>query len=254
MIRYKTSNGETFDCIEGLRDITLQQFIDFVCHIEPTKPDVLKQIDEAVQNGNDPMLNTKEKELLKIDIDNLIEEVNDPLFRAQELHPYYARVVSFWTGLKEKHILGRDGGEGMNVANLTTLYIKIMEVLNNMPEVEYTNVIDKDEEIWYLPERFMQDSTVIEFAEAAQFQANLAKVLGGDWLSMAKVMCVLVRKKGEQYSDKLLNRESMFLGWDMYNVWRVAFFLLKRSETYRPAMQAYINAQQLARLRQVSKD
>ena len=253
MLRFKDSNGNTFAAPEGLRDITLQQFIDFVCHIEPTKPDLLKQIDEAVQQGNDPMLNTKEKNLLKAEIDRLIEEVNDPLFRSQELHPYYARVVSYWTGLSEKYILGRDGGEGMNVGNLTALYIRLIDVLNKMPAVEYSNVIDKDEELWYLPERFMQDSTVIEFAEAAQFQANLSKVLGGDWLSMAKVMCVLVRKKGEQYSDKLLKREKMFLGWDMHNVWRVAFFLLKRSETYKSAMQAYISAQQLSKLRQELK-
>ena len=250
MMHYKDSNGNTFTAPENLRDITLQQFIDFVTLIEPSKPDLLKSIDECVQAANDELLTTKEKRELSTKLDELIEQASDHVFMAKYVHPYYARVVSFWTGLNEKYILGKDGGEGMNLASLRGLYGQLMDLVNRMPEVEYSNVIDKDEELWYLPERFMQDSTVIEFAEAAQFQANLSKVLGGDWLSMAKVMCVLVRKKGEQYSDKLLKREKMFLKWDMLNVWRVAFFLLKRSETYKHAMQCYISAHQLSKLRQ----
>jgi hypothetical protein len=253
MMHFKDSNGNTFTAPEHLRDITLQQFIDFVIGVEPTKPDLLKQIDEVVQAASDDMATTKEKRELSTKLDELIEQASDPLHMAKHVHPYYARVVSYWTGMQEKYILGKDGGEGMNLASLKGLYGQLMDLVNRLPEVEYSNVIDKDEELWYLPERFMQDSTVIEFAEAAQFQANLAKVLGGDWLSMAKVMCVLVRKKGEVYSDKLLRREKEFLQWDMFNVWKVAFFLLKRSETYKHAMQAYISAQQLAKLRQELK-
>jgi hypothetical protein len=254
MMNFKDSNGNTFTAPEHLQDVTLQQFIDFVTGVEPTKPDLLKQIDETVQLANDDMATTKEKRELSVKLDELIEQASDPLHMAKHVHPYYARVVSYWTGMNEKYILGKDGGEGMNLASLKGMHGHLMDLVNRLPEVEYSNVIEKDGELWYLPERFMQDSTVIEFAEAAQFQANLAKVLGGDWISMAKVMCVLVRKKGELYSDKLLKREQDFLNWDMLNVWKVAFFLLKRSETYKPAMQAYINAQQLAKLQQVLKD
>ena len=249
MINFSDSNGNKFCIPSGLQDITLQQYIDYVTLIEPTAPDEYKEL-VKLNAETDEGLTKKDIEERDKKIGELIEILDNPLYRSKKLIPFYARVVSFWSGMSEKYILGKDGGLGMNVAHLTTLYLKLLELISKLPEVDYSNVMEVGGELWYLPERFMQDSTVIEFAEAAQFQANLSKVLGGDWLSMAKVMCVLVRKKDEQYNDKLLKREKMFLSWNMLDVWRVAFFLLRRSETYKVSMLCYMNALKLSRLRQ----
>ena len=64
------------------------------------------------------------------------------------------------------------------------------------------------------------------------------------------MMCVLVRKKDEQYSDKLLKREELFLSWDLYNCWKVAFFLSEQIEKYAINSTNYKNAQNLVRLKQ----
>jgi predicted NAD-dependent protein-ADP-ribosyltransferase YbiA (DUF1768 family) len=142
----------------------------------------------------------------------------------------------------------------MDINHLTWLYNHTVNLFNNLPEVEYSNIIEVNGEAWYLPERYMSNSTVIEFAESAQFQANLSKVEGGEWKALAKMMCVLVRKKDEQYSDKLLSREGIFLKWSLYDCWRVGFFLLKRLEALQPNLAIYTNVQTLRLLKQELKN
>jgi hypothetical protein len=249
MIRYKKSTGGTFDYPHTLSDISLEKFLQFMQLVEPTKPQCLKNIDKATAK-----LANAETEKDKRDAEQEVNEafaaITD-LVTAKAVHPYYARVVSFFAdGLTEAEILGKDGTDGMNVQSLTALYLHTMKVLNELPDVEYSNVIEVDKELWYLPERYMEGATVIEFAESAQFQSNAKDLAGGDWAAMAKIMCVLVRKKDEKYSQSLMKREQMFLKWNMFDVWRVAFFLSKRSEIYLLSFQSYINAQRLTKLKQ----
>jgi len=117
-----------------------------------------------------------------------------------------------------------------------------------------TVIIDNEGEIWYLPQRFMEKAKLIEFAEASQFEENLQSLAAGNWLALPKIMCVLVRKEGEIYSDRLLKREEMFLGWSLRNCLQVAFFLLRRSEISFLSLKAYMAAQDLTRLKQESSN
>jgi hypothetical protein len=251
MIKFKTDNGQSFEYPESLSDVTLKQYLEYLEFVESTKPKVLKDIDtanikiaEAIE-----LKDNKGLELAKKELDDATDTIDDVL-QYQQIFPYYARVISFFSGLSVPLILGQDGGEGMRIDNLTGLYIHTTKIFNQLPEVEYSNVLEVNGEVWYLPERFMSDSTVIEFAEAAQFQANLSKVENGEWKALAKMMCVLVRKKDEQYSDKLLKREELFLSWNLLDCWRVAFFLLRRIEVLRISLLTYTNAQTLMQLKQ----
>jgi hypothetical protein len=126
--------------------------------------------------------------------------------------------------------------------------------MNNYDEPEYTNVILVNDELWYLPMRYMEKSTLIEYAEASQFEANLKDLDKGNFGALAKIMCVLVRKEGEMYSDKLLKREEMFLNWNLENCLKVAFFLLKRSEISQQNFLIYTAAQDLMNAKQASKN
>lgn len=255
MVNFKTDNGDSFSYPNSLQDITLKKYIEFIDFVENTKPKILLDIEKANEKISEAIeiKDTKGLESAKNELNQLIDNIDD-VIKYQQLHPYYARVVSFFSGLDVAYILGQDGGNGMRVDHLTWLYTHTLNIFHDLPEVEYTNVIEVDGELWYLPERFMTDSTVIEFAEAAQFQANLSKIEGGQWKAIAKVMCVIVRKKDEQYSDKLLKREEIFLNWNLFDCWKVAFFLRKRIETLQLSSAIYTNILNLRQLKQELTD
>jgi hypothetical protein len=252
MIKFATDNGQSFEYPESLSDVTLKQYLEYLEFVESTKPKVLKDIDtanikiaEAIE-----LKDNKGLELARKELDDATDTIDD-IVQYQQIFPYYARVVSFFSGLSVPLILGQVADTlGMRVDHLTWLYVHTTKIFNQLPDVEYSNVLEVNGEVWYLPERFMSDSTVIEFAEAAQFQANLSKVENGEWKALAKMMCVLVRKKDEQYSDKLLKREELFLSWNLLDCWKVAFFLLRRIEVLQLSFQTYTNVQTLMQLRQ----
>lgn len=228
MLKVQTETGTEINVPSELKEITLKKYIEFLQLVEPSKPECLKKIDQA-----------KDEDELK----KAIAEI-DELVTARQIHPYYIRVICYWSGKNENDL------QDLDVASLVWLYQYIVKLLNDLPEPEYTNVIEVNGEFWYLPERYMTNSTVIEYAESAQFQQNMKDLAAGDWLAMAKILCVLVRKQGEKYHSSLLKREKMFLDWNLADVWRVGFFLLKRSELLQLSFQAYTNAQALSRLRQ----
>jgi len=245
MYNISTSVGGSFTFPQTLADIKLRQYIDFMTFVEPTKPEELKRIEETSQAFNEAE-SEQEKEKAGAEFDEAVNACND-IVMYRKVYPYFARVVAhFANGITEDEIIGgKKQGDGMNIGNLEYLYTSIIKMLNNYGEPEYTNVILVDGELWYLPLRYMEKSTLIEYAEASQFEANMKEVENGNWKALAKIMCVLVRKEGEQYSDKLLKREEMFLDWTLDNCLKVAFFLLKRNETLLQNFQVYMAAQDL---------
>ena len=250
MIQLTTSNGDKFEYPLWLKDVTLSKYLEFLSLVEPTKPQVLKDIDVLLQQLDETKKDSKEYQEKTNLLTEKLDSITD-VVKAQQIYPYYARVVSYFSGLSEQYILGKDGGTGMEVKALEWLYKHIVVIFNNLPDVEYSHIIERDNgEVWYLPTQFMKDSTVIEFAETAQFLAQMKDVEAGNWFAMPKVMCVLVRKKDEPYSDRLLRREKEFLEWNLEEVWKVCFFLLKLSERSQISTLIYTNILRLTKLKQ----
>mgnify|MGYP007090100753 CR=1 FL=1 len=204
MIQFSTDTGIKFEFPSELKDITLKQYLDYLELVEPTKPQHLKSVDEAavkIETANQ-LKDNKGLELAQAEFDSAKELIDD-VYMYQYVFPYYARVVSYFSGLSEAVILGKDGTQGMRVDHLTGLYTHLINIFNNLPIVPFDHIIEVNGEAWYLPDEFMTGATVIEFAEAAQFQANLSKVENGEWKALAKMRCVLEKKNDEQYSDTL---------------------------------------------------
>lgn len=253
MYKISTSTGKKFNFPSGLEDITLEQYIQYLEMVEPTKPKHLKDIDNALEELMTAKNEGNEEE---------VEKANQKLTQAYDsitniamykhIFPYYARVISFFAkDLSEDEILGKDGGDGMNVGQLQQLFSVISDIFNNIEEQEYEHIITVNGENWYLPQKYMKESTVIEFAESSQFEQNLKDVAAGQWKALAKVMCVIVRKDGEKYSDKLLQqRESMFMKWNLKDCMKVSFFLHRLSEKYFLNLQIFMAAQNLMKLKQ----
>jgi len=252
MYKISTSTGKKFNFPSGLEDITLEQYIQYLEMVEPTKPKHLKDIDialdelyEAREQGNEENI-LKSNEKLTQAYDSI---TNIAMYK--HIFPYYARVISFFTkDLSEAEILGKDGGDGMNVAQLQQLFSVISDIFNKIEEPEYEHIITVNGEHWYLPQKYMKESTVIEFAESSQFEQNLKDVAAGQWKALAKVMCVIVRKDGEKYSDKLMQRESIFMKWNLKDCMKVSFFLHRLSEKYFLNLQVFMAAQNLTKLKQ----
>ena len=254
MFSISTSTGGSFNFPQTLADVTLGQYIDFMSFVEPTKPAELIRIETASSEKNDA---ETEDEIQKAwtEFEEAIQACDD-IVMYRKVYPYFARVVAhFAKGITEAEIVGgKKQGDGMNIGNLEYLYTSIVKMLNSYDEPEYTNVILVDGDLWYLPMQYMEKSTLIEYAEASQFEANLKSVENGNYKALAKIMCVLVRKEGEMYSDKLMKREEMFLSWTLENCLKVAFFLLKRNETSQQNMLIYTAAQDLMNVRRESKN
>jgi len=253
MYNISTSTGISFTFPSVLADITLRQYIDFMTFVEPTMPDEFRRI-EVASTAKNSADTEQEKEKAWQEFDEAVKACDD-IVMYRKIYPYFARVVAHFTvGITEQQILGGKGhGDGMNVGQLEYLYSTIIRIMNQYEEPEYSNVMLVDGELWYLPERYMEKSTLIEYAEASQFEANLKDLDKGNWGALAKIMCVLVRKEGEQYSDKLLRREEQFLDWNLQSCLQVAFFLLKRSEISQQNFQIYMAAQDLMSAKQASK-
>jgi hypothetical protein len=253
MQTYNTSEGGKFTYPESLADVTLKQYIDFLNFVEPTKPQELVNIQSAYYEYYEA--EEKDAEVYKAKYEAEIDKLTDRVM-IKKVYPYYARVVSFFAeGITEQQILGgKKHGDGMNLGHLQFLYSRIVEILNNIQEPEYSNVILVDNELWYLPLRYMEKAKLIEYAEASQFEANMKDLEHGNWLALPKIMCVLVRKEGEMYSDSLMKREEMFMNWSLENCLRVSFFLLKRSEISILSLRAFTQAQDLGRLKLESND
>jgi hypothetical protein len=167
----------------------------------------------------------------RMDIDNTIDAMGDVWYSAKML-PFMAATVAHFTGVPLPRILGREG-EGMQVKVLEFLFAKISVATTPRDSYEYKQAYIVDGEAYELPAKHMANSTLIEFAEAAQFQANAERLKNGHLTSLIDVCAVLLRKPGEAYSDEAYQRNRVtFERLTLAQGMEIAFFLMKRSEQY----------------------
>jgi len=172
-----------------------------------------------------------EYEKARTDIDNALDTMNE-LWYASKMIPYMASAVAHFTRVPYAKIVGKEG-QGMEVKTLEFLFGKISMAIAPGASYEYKQVYMVNGDAYELPEKHMANATVIEFAEAAQFQANAERLKNGHLLSLIDVCAVLLRKAGEAYSDAVYqrNRET-FKALTLKQGLEIAFFLMKQSEQF----------------------
>ena len=161
---------------------------------------------------------------------------------------YYTKHIAFWTGAEEK-LIRKCKAE--DIAGVYAVH------QNYLAPVENTtfNCFELSGEIYYLPQRFMQNSTIEDFAEANEYEKQLADVMNGQYKALPKVAAVLCRKEGEGFDDyKVEERAKLFESMlNADDLFQVGFFLLRQSEKLQKDLQIYMTSQTLAALKQVSK-
>ena len=248
MINFK-ANGSSYSYPEGLHEVTLGRFIDYCEFEKAERPQKLKELSKLREELS--KIHEEDKTLIERTqekIEDVIKEINSPEY-LDTLLIWYAKVVEFWTGLNKAEILGEDDGFGMNINQLFLLSDKLLQLVNSLPEYEYSPVIEHEGEIWYLYAKYMKDSTVLPYLESSQFYKLEDQLAGGQWGALAKVLCLLLRKEGEKYSKDLLKREEYFLKFPMSKAAQVAFFFLKRTKNYSILLNTYTAAQLNSKMR-----
>jgi len=161
---------------------------------------------------------------------------------------YYTKHIAFFTGAEEK-LIRKCKAE--DIAGVYAVH------QNYLAPVENTtfNCFELSGEIYYLPQRFMQNSTIEDFAEANEYEKQLADVMNGQYKALPKVAAVLCRKEGEGFDDyKVEERAKLFESMlNADDLFQVGFFLLRQSEKLQKDLQIYTTSQTLAALKQVSK-
>lgn len=154
------------------------------------------------------------------------------LWYAKQMLPYMARVVEHFTGLPYEEIIGKRG-EGMSRHSLEYLYRKILKAVTPEFSGEYKRSFVFKGEAYELPSKHMSNSTLIEFAEAAQFQENAERLNQGKAEALLDVIAVLLRRPGEAYGEEVYerNREE-FKDLPLSVALDCAFFLMKQSNIY----------------------
>ena len=273
---------------ESAEDITIGRYISYLQDVEPTRPDCMKRIEAAsaemvliINEAADLMPpdaprhypavmdaaraylagkpTGKARKHLPDVLDRLeaaagerrqaIEAISRQVY-AREVLPYYARVVAHFTGVPLPRVMGEQGPP-MAYNEVEAVYSKLIKALQDCPDPnEEARAIHFQGVTYRLPDRFMEKSTVIEFAEAAQFQSAAKDLEAGEWSALIDVCAVLMRPDGVSYDEAGYHeRRALFVDLPLADAMRVAFFLMRRSVEYARSFQVYTLAYHLARLR-----
>lgn len=179
-------------------------------------------------------------------------KILDPVYYTHIILPYHARVVAFFTGMPVERITGQDGQGGMDVNQLQALYRMLVQAVETAPEENPSFDKFTHQGVTYrLPAQFMQKASVIEFAEAAQLQAQATKIKHGTWEALLDICAILCRPTGVPYDEAgYLARKELFKDLPLATVWQVGFFLLRQSAELGKDFLIYTAAHTLSRLKQ----
>ena len=210
MIVYSTSDGKVLKTPANLEDVTLKKYLEFFSNKELDS----KGLFEGEKLG------------------------------AEELR-YIGKFVAFWTdGITYEEL------QGASNAQIMAMYMQINKSLQLPETTEYTNVIQFDGELYYLPQVGMQKSNVFEFIEAAEVEHRTNQLKEGKLSALPHLCAILLRKKDEEYDkefDEVTRkiRAKKFLNLKMSDAVKVGFFLAKQSEDLMKFLNTYSKAKQI---------
>lgn len=193
----------------------MQQYIDYLCNVEPTAPAKLKAMQRAATD--------KERH-------EIAQSITDLEYRA-EFYPFFVRVICHFSDIAQDELYSE---ETTALEAIEKLYLGIIRCLSKKPEQESVHrFIVASSEFW-LPVKFMAQSKFGEYVEAAQFETIVQNAGEQPIKALARVACVLLKKDGEKYTgDASLEREGFFLkNLNMWQAWQIGFFLSRQNAKY----------------------
>jgi len=218
-------NGTKYIHTEDCQDVTIQQVIEFYRDVYPTRPALMWEMSEAV---SEEPINEKRVALIE-------KRMQSKVWVSDYLYPYFGRVVSHFCGVPIEVVSDKK----MNPQHLEYLYHHCIGAMRNPSEVQYKQLYLIDGEVYRLPTKLMSQSTLQEFAEAAQYEENAQIVSNGRqdiaefYEGLLNVCSVILRKENEEYSEGVYERNrERFKTLPLQTLYEVGFFLKTLSLNY----------------------
>lgn len=237
MVFVVPGDDKKYYCPVSARDVKLGKFVELMDVERELMPESMKEI-----------VGEKDREKKK----KLVEGISEVEYAHKHL-PYMAKVVSVMCEIDYEKVVGGgvDGFKGMDKSDVEMLFgnctkaVGVFEMDDSFKGFEF-------EGVWYeMPKRFMEGSTVIEYMEAAQYQAHYMKLKDGMWGALSYVIAILAREKGVGYSEDLvLSNGERFKALSMDVALNVSFFLMRLSKKLKSDSLFYSMARMLGALRQ----
>ena len=286
-MKLRLQSGHAVDFPRSPKDVTLAQYIKYHNEVQPTMPnevieygaladqyaDVMKELEkyfektgttsiaglmEVIDSGQAknnvkrfvPPLLYKWRELVERMEVIGITTVNDPLWLSKNWHPYQLRTVQcFFPDIRED----------LTVDELNYIFGKCTAACLQPKEVDYKQLYYHDGVTYTLPDKLMRNSTLIEFAEAAQYESALKQATGGDANGLLKMCAVLLRPVAlteyarihsiEPYSEELFESNvKAFETLPLQVAYEVSFFLTWLSAKYALSLNRSMLAQAVAEM------
>jgi hypothetical protein len=219
-------SGNAVDYPRSASDITLAQYIDWHNNVRLTIPSEILEFDALATRLAEMKKNyTNMEDYFEITTElERLNYVNDNLWLSKNWHPYQLRVVRSLTGIQDE----------LTVDELKYLFDKCTDALLQPKDITYKQIYLHEGVTYTLPSELMRRSTLVEFAETAQYESALKQTQGGDATGLLNMCAVLLRPSGvEQYSEEVFERNvQAFQTLPLMVAHEVSFFLTWLSSKY----------------------
>jgi len=166
-----------------------------------------------------------------------------------ELYDFAAKELAFWSNLSHEQWRKADLNELFGVWSWYRAQF-------NYEYAEEWNCLEIDGKIYYLPERYMSESTLEDYAESNEYENQLSEVLNGHYIALFNIASVLLRQKKdgrlETYDEYNIDHRAANFKDHLtaLQAHQIAFFLQRQSNKLQKDSQIYMTAQTLAALKQ----
>ena len=175
-------------------------------------------------------------------------EIMDDLWLSEVKYPYMADVVNYFTKIPLSACYGKVA-ESLELKYLKYLFDKILNAMTKPEEMKYKQIYQFNGKVYVLPDKLMAKSTLLEFAEAAQFDKARKQVMNNEAEGLLRMVSVLLRENGEEYNEDVFNKNmNDFIHLPLQVAYEVGFFLTKLSEKYSLDLQTSMLQQAIASL------
>jgi len=183
-------------------------------------------------------------------VDKFLEkmEIMDDVWLSEVKYPFMADVVHYFTKIPLSACYGRVA-ESLELKYLKFLFDKIMNAMTQPEDLKYKQIYEFNNKIYILPDKLMAKSTLLEFAEAAQFDKSRKQIENNESEGLLRMVAVLLRENGEEYNEFIFEKNMVdFLKLPLQVAYEVSFFLMRQSENYSIDLQTYMLQQAIQNL------